>query len=190
MRDEVKKRGTPIIDDDDSGSIDLRPAKINPTCGACRTRDSKVWWKAPKGLSTNILCERCGPNWRRYADLNVRPVREESITSTKRKALEDSRDCTPTNGAISKRVKVKDFQHFTRKLLIVVFRRTTTRKVLHLHPTSPNCVVMHAVRMVLKAKLSSVNSVISVYMQVIFSHLEFSICSHRYQGAGVWLLIR
>lgn len=106
-RDEVKKRGTPIIDDDDNGSIDLRPAKANPTCGACRTRDSKVWWKAPKGLSTNILCERCGPNWRRYADLNVRPVREESIPSTKRKAAEESRDGTPINGPIAKRVKVR-----------------------------------------------------------------------------------
>ena len=63
---------------DDNSSIIAQPSKT-PSCGACRTRDSKTWWKAPKGLPTNILCDICGTNWRKYADLNVRPVREESL---------------------------------------------------------------------------------------------------------------
>jgi hypothetical protein len=103
-RDEVKKRtgGTPV--DDDDGSIDLRPTKANPACGACRTRESKVWWKAPKGLATNILCDNCGLNWRKYADLNVRPMREESMPSAKIKAIE-KREGTPLGGP-AKRAKV------------------------------------------------------------------------------------
>jgi len=58
---------------DDDSSIIAQPSRT-PSCGACRTRESKIWWKAPKGLSTNILCDICGTNWRKYADLNVRPV--------------------------------------------------------------------------------------------------------------------
>jgi hypothetical protein len=101
----VKKRtgGTPT--DDDDSSIDLRPTRANPACGACRTRESKVWWKAPKGLATNILCDTCGSNWRKYADLNVRPVREESLSSAKNKAIE-KRESTPLGGPAAKRAKV------------------------------------------------------------------------------------
>ena len=100
----MKKRvaGTPAEDDD--GSIDHRPTKVNPACGACRTRESKVWWKAPKGLSTNILCDNCGLNWRKYADLNVRPVRDESVFN-KIKAIE-KREGTPLGGPAAKRAKV------------------------------------------------------------------------------------
>lgn len=104
-RDEGKKRVAMTPSSDDEGSIDLRPSKANPSCGACRTRESKVWWKAPKGLTTNILCENCGINWRKYADLNVRPVREESLPSIKSKAIE-KREGTPLTGPTTKRAKV------------------------------------------------------------------------------------
>ncbi|KAJ3740275.1 hypothetical protein DFH05DRAFT_1426471 [Lentinula detonsa] len=63
--------------DDDESSIIVPPSKA-PACGACRTRDSKIWWKAPKGLQSNILCDSCGVNYRKYADLNMRPTRDES----------------------------------------------------------------------------------------------------------------
>ncbi|KAJ7931676.1 PHD-zinc-finger like domain-containing protein [Mycena leptocephala] len=75
---------------DDEGSIIAHPSKT-ATCGACRTRDSRTWWKAPKGLSTSILCDTCGTNWRKYADLNVRPIREESLPATKKIAEKDKR---------------------------------------------------------------------------------------------------
>ncbi|KAJ3875005.1 hypothetical protein F5051DRAFT_334667 [Lentinula edodes] len=63
--------------DDDESSIIVPPSKV-PSCGACRTRDSKIWWKAPKGLQSNVLCDGCGVNYRKYADLNMRPTRDES----------------------------------------------------------------------------------------------------------------
>ncbi|KAJ4469273.1 hypothetical protein J3R30DRAFT_3687467 [Lentinula aciculospora] len=66
--------------DDDETSIIVPPSKA-PTCGACRTRDSKIWWKAPKGLQSNILCDSCGINYRKYADLNMRTIRDESTSS-------------------------------------------------------------------------------------------------------------
>lgn len=92
---------------DDEGSIVAQPSK-SPSCGACRTRESTTWWKAPKGLPTNILCDSCGTNWRKYADLNVRPVREESVPTTKSKAIE-KREGTPLAGPSSKRARVSSY---------------------------------------------------------------------------------
>lgn len=90
---------------DDEGSIVRFPAKGNAYCAACRTRESKVWWKAPKGLPTNILCDSCGLNWRKYADLNARPVREDAPPSSKTRAAE-KRDGTPLSNQPTKRAKV------------------------------------------------------------------------------------
>ncbi len=87
---------------DDESSIIAQPSKT-PTCGACRTRESKMWWKAPKGLPSNILCDTCGTNWRKYADLNVRPVREETLPSAKTR---DKRDGTPLTASTAKRARV------------------------------------------------------------------------------------
>ncbi|KAJ7180838.1 hypothetical protein C8R46DRAFT_594216 [Mycena filopes] len=102
---------------DDEGSVISHPSKT-ATCGACRTRDSRTWWKAPKGLSTSILCETCGTNWRKYADLNVRPVREESLPAAappkktaekeKEKVVEkapEKREGTPLTGPVAKRAR-------------------------------------------------------------------------------------
>lgn len=93
---------------DEENSIVAEPASRTPTCGACRTRDSPTWWKAPKGLSTSILCENCGTNWRKYADLNlVRQSRDESLpTSKTRSSANDKREGTPLSGPSSKRAKV------------------------------------------------------------------------------------
>ncbi|EAU90390.2 ZNF1 [Coprinopsis cinerea okayama7 len=88
---------------DDEGSIVAQPSK-SPSCGACRTRESPQWWKAPKGLPTNILCETCGTNWRKYADLNVRPIREESLPTSKAKTSE-KREGTPPAGPSAKRAR-------------------------------------------------------------------------------------
>lgn len=86
---------------DDDSSIIAQPSKT-PSCAACRTRESKKWWKAPKGLPTNILCDTCGSNWRKYADLNVRQFREESAPLKPR----EKREGTPIAGPSSKRAKV------------------------------------------------------------------------------------
>ncbi|KAA1470162.1 hypothetical protein DENSPDRAFT_835896 [Dentipellis sp. KUC8613] len=92
------------IDSDEEGSIVKQPTKANSSCGACRSRESKVWWKAPKGLITNVLCDNCGTSWRKYADLNhLRPLREE-IVAAKVKATE-KREGTPLTAPPSKRAK-------------------------------------------------------------------------------------
>ncbi|KAH7890899.1 hypothetical protein F5I97DRAFT_1976018 [Phlebopus sp. FC_14] len=88
---------------DDEGSFVRELTKSNSSCGACRTRESETWWKAPKGLPTDILCDTCGTNWRKYADLNVRPIREDILPPAKKGA--EKREGTPLNGPISKRLK-------------------------------------------------------------------------------------
>ncbi|KAF8806889.1 hypothetical protein BYT27DRAFT_7190581 [Phlegmacium glaucopus] len=94
---------------DDNSSIIAQPSKT-PSCGACRTRESKTWWKAPKGLPTNILCDICGTNWRKYADLNVRPVREESLPASK---VREKREGTPLAGPSTKRPRTSTSVHST-----------------------------------------------------------------------------
>jgi hypothetical protein len=96
----------PSADDSDSeGSIVRAPGKAHSSCGACRTRDTKQWWKAPKGLATPVLCDACGISWRKYADLNhLRPIREEAAAAKQGKA--EKREGTPLAGSNSKRVKV------------------------------------------------------------------------------------
>ncbi|KAJ7224075.1 PHD-zinc-finger like domain-containing protein [Mycena pura] len=70
---EEAAAGQRVGPSDDEGSVIGHPLRA-ATCGACRTRESKTWWKAPKGLSTSILCDTCGTNWRKYADLNNGPL--------------------------------------------------------------------------------------------------------------------
>ena len=89
---------------DDEASIIAEPTKANSSCGACRTRESEVWWKAPKGLVTNVLCDNCGISWRKYADLNVRPFREETISKGGKNA--DKREGTPLTAPAPKRARV------------------------------------------------------------------------------------
>lgn len=90
---------------DGEGSIVEQPSKP-PICAACRTRESTTWWKAPKGLATGIMCDGCGTSWRKYADLVVRPVRDESIVSGKAKATNEKREGTPLSGPSVKRARV------------------------------------------------------------------------------------
>ncbi|KAL1941284.1 hypothetical protein VTO73DRAFT_7496 [Trametes versicolor] len=92
--------------DEEEGSIVMEPPR-NVSCGACRTRESDVWWKAPKGLPTSVLCDNCGLSWRKYADLNVRPMREETLVKAK---PGDKREGTPLNGPLSKRAKTSSSQ--------------------------------------------------------------------------------
>lgn len=114
---------------DDDSSIIAQPSKT-PSCGACRTRESKTWWKAPKGLSTNILCDTCGSNWRKYADLNVRPLREESVPTTKAR---EKREGTPLAGPSTKRPRVSPYRmRETPPPLIIVLQTTASA-----HSTPP-----------------------------------------------------
>lgn len=98
---------------DDENSIVAEPASKTPTCGACRTRETTRWWKAPKGLSSNILCDTCGTNWRRYADLTfVRSSRDEQPVPQKSKAI-DKREGTPLTGPSAKRIRVSVLFHIS-----------------------------------------------------------------------------
>lgn len=113
--------------DDDQSIVDIPPSsqagpRNSNYCAACRTRDSKLWWKAPKGLATPILCDTCGVNWRKYADLNARPTtREETAMSNGSSASAsvsgagptgaktrgaEKREGTPLAAPTAKRVKV------------------------------------------------------------------------------------
>ncbi|KAN0088178.1 hypothetical protein V8E55_005235 [Tylopilus felleus] len=100
-----------LLMSDDEGSVDRGSSKANSSCGACRTRESDIWWRAPKGLATSILCDTCGTNWRKYADLNVRPTREE-ILPPGRKGVE-KREGTPLSAPSVKRLRTSTLTNGT-----------------------------------------------------------------------------
>ena len=109
-------------DDEESSLVNVPTSAARSTtyCAACRTRESRRWWKAPKGLATGILCDSCGLNWRKYADLSARPTtREEtslvngtsssaSVGAKTRSA--EKREGTPLAGPTAKRARVCGFQ--------------------------------------------------------------------------------
>ncbi|KAG8221065.1 hypothetical protein J3R82DRAFT_2579 [Butyriboletus roseoflavus] len=101
--DEEEEQVVDVPMSDDEGSIIRGSAKANSSCGACRTRESDTWWRAPKGLATDILCDTCGTNWRKYADLNIRPVREEILPPGRKGA--EKREGTPLSAPNAKRLK-------------------------------------------------------------------------------------
>ena len=77
------------------------------TCAACRTRQSSVWWKAPKGLSSAVLCEDCGVHWRKYGDLNLQPPKVDNVPSIKQRIpTTEKREGTPLAGPSAKRSRV------------------------------------------------------------------------------------
>lgn len=89
---------------DEEGSI-VRTAGKNFSCGACRTKETTKWWRAPRGLSSSVLCDNCGTSWRKYADLNpLRPVREEAMAA-KAKTTAEKREGTPLSAPANKRLK-------------------------------------------------------------------------------------
>lgn len=55
------------------------------------------------------MCDACGTNWRKYADLVVRPLRDDSVAPGKPKASE-KREGTPLNGTSSKRSRTSSAQ--------------------------------------------------------------------------------
>ncbi|KIY44946.1 hypothetical protein FISHEDRAFT_50335 [Fistulina hepatica ATCC 64428] len=101
-------RGQKVGLDEDEGSI-ITQSSRPISCGACRTHTSKVWWRAPRGLPTSALCDDCGLNWRKYADLSIRPPREESKSRDSEK-----REGTPLTGPLIKRIKVPPVLHVCR----------------------------------------------------------------------------
>lgn len=52
---------------DDNTSIYQKNDRRVYTCAVCRTRESETWWKAPRNLPTNTMCDDCGMAWRKYA---------------------------------------------------------------------------------------------------------------------------
>lgn len=75
---KTKAPSPAATDDDYEGSIVKQP-RSNVVCASCKTRESSQWWKAPKGLSSTILCDDCGISWRKYADFTKPVIREESL---------------------------------------------------------------------------------------------------------------
>lgn len=42
-----------VFNDDLSGGGKLK-------CAACQSRESRVWWRCPKSITGNAMCENCG----------------------------------------------------------------------------------------------------------------------------------
>ncbi|THH30088.1 hypothetical protein EUX98_g4095 [Antrodiella citrinella] len=90
-----------VSDDGDSVVSELTKSQQGG-CSSCRTRESSMWWKAPKAVHPNgVLCDNCGISWRKYGELNARPIREE-IPQKPLKPV-DKREGTPLSAPVAKR---------------------------------------------------------------------------------------
>ena len=105
----IRQSSTPASEEEKSVvnvKLEGRGIAAFSTCAACRTRHSNTWWKAPKGLSTAVLCDDCGVHWRKYGDLNLKPPKEDNIPSTKQRIpTTEKREGTPLAGPTAKRMK-------------------------------------------------------------------------------------
>lgn len=122
----AKAKAIAAQSEDESSVVDVPMTGSGPGnlrsmtfCASCRTRNSSEWWKAPKGLASAFLCDNCGLNWRKYADLNARPTtREETALNNAvsannsssnvaaRTRAGDKREGTPLSAPVPKKAKV------------------------------------------------------------------------------------
>lgn len=109
----------PLVTNDEEDSVfnpDLN--KRAPVCAACGSNTSSTWWKAPKGLSTPVLCSFCGIAWRRYGDLTLRGGREDTaVTQKARTSISEKREGSPQSTHLSKKQKVSKEQEVGMEIL-------------------------------------------------------------------------
>jgi hypothetical protein len=115
---------------DDNTSIYQKNDRRVYICAVCRTRESDSWWKAPRNLPTNALCDDCGMLWRKYAIKSARgtekekeyltrvqnqsnqfgtpepPTTRSGASGAKLAAEKAKREGTPLQAPTSKRLKV------------------------------------------------------------------------------------
>lgn len=107
----TKRVGTRATDasSDDEGSVyrfDRESAPpTNIFCGSCKTRDSSVWWKAPKGMTSAVLCDVCGLNWRKYGDHGTNRLLHRDDPIAPKRVPVEKREGTPLAAPPAKRLK-------------------------------------------------------------------------------------
>ncbi|CAE6432843.1 unnamed protein product [Rhizoctonia solani] len=84
------KRSRSPSSDDESSVYGFGGDVPRQVCGACRSKESAVWWKAPRGLPTEVMCDQCGISWRKYGD-----IRSGRIEEAKKGNGVDKRENTP-----------------------------------------------------------------------------------------------
>ncbi|KAJ1306572.1 hypothetical protein OPQ81_007573 [Rhizoctonia solani] len=84
------KRSRSPSSDDESSVYGFGGDVPRQVCGACRSKESAVWWKAPRGLPTEVMCDQCGISWRKYGD-----IRSGRIEEPKKGNGIDKRENTP-----------------------------------------------------------------------------------------------
>ncbi|CAE6484289.1 unnamed protein product [Rhizoctonia solani] len=84
------KRSRSPSSDDESSVYGFGGDVPRQVCGACRSKESAVWWKAPRGLPTEVMCDQCGISWRKYGD-----IRSGRIEEPKKGNGVDKRENTP-----------------------------------------------------------------------------------------------
>lgn len=58
-------------------------------CAACSTRTSNVWWKCPRTVQGNAMCESCGSNYRKYGVISF--AKAEDAKRPEKKELKGRR---------------------------------------------------------------------------------------------------
>lgn len=64
---KIRSRADSEASDDEGSLYNAAFVSANRmACAACGTRSSNVWWKCPRTVQGNAMCEPCGSNYRKY----------------------------------------------------------------------------------------------------------------------------
>lgn len=105
---ESDAEGSVYAADDAEAAKGSLPA---PSCSVCANKHSKIWWKAPRSLNGNFLCESCGTSYRKYGIAIPNKYAIDETLRRKQVAAAEvngngKRDATPAMGPIAKKGKV------------------------------------------------------------------------------------
>lgn len=64
---KIRSRADSEVSEDEGSLYNAAFVSVNRMqCAACGTRSSNVWWKCPRTVQGNAMCEPCGSNYRKY----------------------------------------------------------------------------------------------------------------------------
>lgn len=113
-RNTSLKRSRSPSSDDESSVYGFGGDVPRQVCGACRSKESAVWWKAPRGLPSEVMCDQCGISWRKYGD-----IRSGRIDEPKKGNGVDKKENTPQPPVKRTKVSIGMCKRGTSRLIML-----------------------------------------------------------------------
>lgn len=88
---KIRSRADSEASDDEGSLYNAAFVSANRmSCAACGTRSSNVWWKCPRTVQGNAMCEPCGSNYRKYGVISF--VKSDDAKRAEKKDVRRRKD--------------------------------------------------------------------------------------------------